>query len=796
MAHKKEFSSCETENWVKHAELKGLFLISISFLLLLALISFRMEDIHGNWLGLIGYSFAYGLYYTLGVVSYLALLFASWSGFQLIKAKSIAEFKFKAIYFTLFSFSASILINILYFYYPEAFNPLASFVYTQKIPIYRVSSSPFLTEIYPGGFITSYLLTDIPYVNFQYLFSLMGTTIIFSILLVISGAFLFEVPISNWWMKEPKEEKTFSFSFSWFTRFYQKVREKVDRLSFFKKPSSCLPIASLSVPTEKQTFLHPPKMEYIASPFPPVADTPLDLPGQEEDSTLPTHPSYPPSKEPMKLSGLKIARVYEYPSYKLPSPHLFTSPKPHNASDLQKLLKDQASILEETLQSFGIEAKVGQIHLGPSVISFEVHPSVGVKVQKIKTLENDIALNLKAKSIRIIAPIPGKAAVGIEIPNPEPQEVGFKELLSSYQKNSISHHIPLLLGKTVTGQHVFTDLAKMPHCIIAGATGSGKSVCINTIIMSIIMNAKPDDIKLILVDPKKVELSTYTHLPHMIAPVITEPDEAQAALLWLVREMEMRYELLKHMGLRNIHAFNQRKINRKFESSLGLDVPEKLFYIVCIIDELADLMMSSSSDIELPITRIAQMARAVGIHLILATQRPSREVITGIIKANFPARIAFKVASRINSQIIIDETGAETLLGNGDMLFLPPGTSNIVRVQGCFCSDEDIQKVMAAIQKQAPSNYLIRSFRQAMNEVSKDASNTEEPKDKLFEEAKQIVLQSQIASTTFLQRKLKIGYARAASLVDELEAHGLIGPAEGSKPRKILFNASHEPTDD
>ncbi|MFS8564167.1 MAG: DNA translocase FtsK [Rhabdochlamydiaceae bacterium] len=334
-------------------------------------------------------------------------------------------------------------------------------------------------------------------------------------------------------------------------------------------------------------------------------------------------------------------------------------------------MKKKADILEESLMSFGIEAKVGEINCGPTITSFEVHPAIGVKVQRITALENDLALNLQAKSLRIIAPIPGKAAVGVEIPSPYPQEVSFKELLVNYQQSPKKFHIPILLGKTVLGEHLITDLAKMPHCLIAGATGSGKSVCINTIVMSIVMNARPDEIELIMVDPKKVELTQYTKLPHMIAPVITEAHGAYAALNWLVKEMQIRYDILKQLGLRNISAFNSRTINKEFEASLNISIPERMYAIVGIIDEFADLMMASSSDLETPIARIAQMARAVGIHLILATQRPSREVITGLIKANFPTRIAFKVASRVNSQIILDENGAESLLGNGDMLFLP-----------------------------------------------------------------------------------------------------------------------------
>jgi S-DNA-T family DNA segregation ATPase FtsK/SpoIIIE len=359
-------------------------------------------------------------------------------------------------------------------------------------------------------------------------------------------------------------------------------------------------------------------------------------------------------------------------------------------------------------------------------------------------------------------------------------------MLISYLQGSKKLLIPVIMGKTVTGDNVISDLAKMPHCLIAGATGSGKSVCINTIIMSILMNATPDEVKLIMIDPKKVELTPYTQLPHLIAPVITEPHGAYAALNWMVKEMQNRYEILKQLGLRNITAFNARSINKEFESSLSLTIPEKMPAIVGIIDEFADLMMASSSDLETPIARIAQMARAVGIHLILATQRPSREVITGLIKANFPTRIAFKVASRVNSQIILDENGAETLLGNGDLLFLPPGTSHLMRAQGAYVSDEDINRTLNFICNQAPPNYQIASFDSMASNLF-DSENTETSRDPLYEEAKAIVIETQTAATTYLQRKFKIGYARAASLMDELESRGVISAQDGSKPRRVLI---------
>ena len=398
---------------------------------------------------------------------------------------------------------------------------------------------------------------------------------------------------------------------------------------------------------------------------------------------------------------------------------------------------------------------------------------------------------MEAKSIRILAPIPGKAAVGIEVPNAQPQEVAFKDMLLAYQQSGRQYHIPILLGKTVSGDYVMSDLTKMPHCIIAGATGSGKSVCVNTIVMSILLNAKPDEIKLIMIDPKKVELTPYSELPHMLSPVITESIGACTALRWLVKEMENRYDILKQTGVRNIDGFNKRKVNKEFEATLDYEIPERMHYIVCIIDELADLMMVSPKDIETHIARIAQMARAVGIHLILATQRPSREVITGLIKANFPTRISFKVANRVNSQIVLDETGAESLLGNGDLLFLPPASTHTIRAQGAFIHDDDINGVIRYICDQAPPNYVIESF-DKIDDLEGMLTNhiSNQQTDTLYDQALDIVLSTGNASTTFLQRKLKIGYARAASIMDQLEDNGVIGSAKGSKPRKILVNKS------
>lgn len=752
-----------------HPEAKGLLILAVVLALLLCLFSFQHGNPSKNWLGLIGYGLALALNYLLGLGSYLLLCYGGWIGWKMLSAQPLTNWGVKTLYFSLFGLSFCMLLNLL----AERHFPLPDFLLNK---VY--SESTLLTLPYPhrslrhnlGGVPLYYFYRDLPTFNLQRMLSDIGVFLTFSISGVVSFLLLTEIRILPLF-HNLRENISFSKLIDFLTPppkelFEEKKSAEQIETTLTKRYAE--PLYSPSKPLE-------PKIRTLADPQPKEkkikAEPPVELPVTK------------------KAAALAAQQVHngDFTSYQIPPPSLLVNGKKVDQPSLKKDLRKQAEVLEETLMSFGIEAKVGEINCGPTITSFEVHPAVGVKVQKIKTLENDIALNLQAKSIRIIAPIPGKAAVGVEIPSLYPQEVSFKEMLLSYQQTPRKLHIPVLLGKTVSGENVISDLTKMPHCIIAGATGSGKSVCINTVILSILMNAKPDEIKLLMIDPKKVELTPYTALPHMIAPVITEPHGAYAALSWLVKEMQTRYEILKQLGVRNITAFNARQVNKELEASLNVPVPEKMFGIVAIIDEFADLMMASSSDLETPIARIAQMARAVGIHLILATQRPSREVITGLIKANFPTRIAFKVASRINSQIILDDVGAESLLGNGDMLFLPPGSSQLIRAQGAYISDEEINRIVSFISDQAPPNYLIPSF-DAMRkeEIPGMESPSENTRDTLYDQALQIVLETKNASTTFLQRKLKIGYARAASLMDELEAKGVIGPQEGSRPRKIF----------
>jgi S-DNA-T family DNA segregation ATPase FtsK/SpoIIIE len=724
-----------------HPEAQGLSFLALAFFLGICLCTFHVGDRSGNWLGLVGYGIAWGMTYLFGIMSYAVVLYLGWVGWRRCSSQEVE--RRTHFYYALFLICCCLLWNLA----AERASSIPFWLSDRTIGESLSLSSPYPHRAVRhnlGGVPCYYLYRDLPTLSLRTLFGDAGIGIVCSLAGVVFLLFATEVRLVP-------------------------LVGRLKRVAAALLERRNAPVPAPSAPTRPEA--QAPKRSL---PPPLYAEPKIHRPIQEKREQ--TEPA--PACDRLRQG------------YQLPPPSLLTNPKKTDAPSLKKELRRQADILEETLMSFGIEAKVGEIYSGPTITSFEVHPAVGVKVQKITVLENDIALNLQAPSIRIIAPIPGKAAVGVEVPSLYPQEVSFKEMLLHYQHNQKKMQIPVILGKTVAGDHVMSDLAKMPHCIIAGATGSGKSVCINTLIMSILMNARPDEIKLLMIDPKKVELTPYASLPHMIAPVITEAHGAYAALSWLVKEMQLRYDILKQLGVRNIAAFNSRQVNRELEASLSIPIPERMYAIVAIIDEFADLMMVSSSDLETPIARIAQMARAVGIHLVLATQRPSREVITGLIKANFPTRIAFKVASRINSQIILDETGAETLLGNGDMLFLPPGSSHLIRAQGAYISDEDINKVVSFICAQAPSHYLIASFDALSREDSCASGEEEGARDMLYEEALRLVLDTRSASTTFLQRKLKIGYARAASLIDELEAKGVIGPQEGSRPRRVLRRGS------
>ncbi len=465
--------------------------------------------------------------------------------------------------------------------------------------------------------------------------------------------------------------------------------------------------------------------------------------------------------------------------YQLPPVDLLKQPRLTDQSGEYALIHENAAKLERTFQSFGVKATVTQVHLGPAVTKYEVHPDAGVKVSKIVSLTDDLALALAAKDIRMEAPIPGKSAIGIEVPNSEVAIVSLREVLESKKNDKPEAKLMIGLGRDITGEAVLAELNKMPHLLVAGSTGSGKSVCINGIITSILMRAKPHEVKMMMIDPKMVELNVYNGIPHLLAPVVTNAKKASQALQKVVNEMERRYELFAHSGTRNIEGYNEhiRRHNVEEQGQQPL-----LPYIIVIVDELADLMMVASSDVEDSITRLAQMARAAGIHLIIATQRPSVDVITGVIKANIPSRIAFAVSSSTDSRTILDMGGAEKLLGRGDMLFFPVGASKPVRVQGAFLSDEEVEEVVEFVIDQQKAQYQEDMIPDDIPEKARG-----QVEDELYGDAVDLVLEMQTASVSMLQRRFRIGYTRAARLIDEMEARGIVGPYEGSKPRTVLM---------
>ena len=517
-------------------------------------------------------------------------------------------------------------------------------------------------------------------------------------------------------------------------------------------------------------------------------------------------------EEPKKAAKITLPqsddKTYEFPPLSL----LKEQAKPASSNSEEEHRANAENLLR-ILSEFGVDVTLGEIHVGPVITRYEVVPAPGVRVEKIAGLDKNIALGMRAQSVRILAPIPGKAAVGVEVPNQHPTPVGMRELLESEDWANAKAEIPIALGKDVSGAPLISDLAKMPHLLIAGATGSGKSVCINSIVASILYSKSPKDLRLIMVDPKVVELKIFNSLPHMLIPVVTEPKKVPAALKWLLGEMAQRYQLFAKVNVRNIVGFNTRKKAGKPDlppppdpqATLtgvdpllddGLEVPDRLPYIVAIIDELADLMMVAPAEIETSIARLAQLARAAGIHLIIATQRPSVNVITGVIKANLPSRIAFQVASQVDSRTILDTKGADTLIGRGDMLFSPPGSSRLVRSQGAFVSDEEVMAMVEFLKKNGPPQYAQSVQAQIDRAAREDAEEDGEGEgdsdlgddEELYNQALEVLKSTKRASTSMIQRRLRIGYNRAARIMDLMEEKGIVGPENGSSPREILVD--------
>ena len=482
--------------------------------------------------------------------------------------------------------------------------------------------------------------------------------------------------------------------------------------------------------------------------------------------------------KPVRVAPVPDAETGKNLDYKLPSLDLLVSPPKSNLREKEEVLKTKAALLEQTLLEFDVEAKVVKINPGPVITMYELEPAVGTKVNKITSLGDNISLALKSANIRIVAPLPGKGTIGVEVPNTKSESVLLKDILETEEYIEEESPLKIALGKDISGSPIIVDLAKMPHLLIAGATGSGKTVCLNGVICSFLLNASPNELKFLMIDPKRVELLMFEGIPHLISPIVTSPKKAAAALGWVVSEMERRYEIFAGKGVRNIQSYKEKRDEDE------ADMP----YIVVIVDELADLIMVAQQDVEGEIMRIAQLSRAAGIHMILATQRPSVNVITGVIKANFPARISFKVASKVDSRTVLDTNGAEKLLGCGDMLLMEPGESSVIRGQCSLVQDKEIKDIVKVIKAQAGPQYVA----EAMEKQDRKASGVDQEKDDLYMQAVEIVIGTKQASVSMVQRKLRVGYTRAARMIDIMEEEGIVGPYNGSKPREILIDDMEE----
>ena len=492
-------------------------------------------------------------------------------------------------------------------------------------------------------------------------------------------------------------------------------------------------------------------------------------------------------KAPIKVTPRPKQEVFEFmrpkSGFQLPSVNFLDEPDIRQNSADDENLRMQSKLLEKKLEDFGVRGKVVAVSPGPVVTTFEYEPASGVKINKIVNLSDDLALALRAIAIRIVAPLPGQAVIGIEVPNTAREMVRFKEIVVSGAFEKAKSHLTICLGKDIIGSPVVAELDKMPHLLIAGATGAGKSVALNTMICSLLYKSNPDRVKIIMVDPKRIELTSYDGIPHLITPVVTDVKKATNALFWAVREMERRYELLSEKKARNITQYN-RKVGQGNQNTE--EEPEKLPYIVIVIDELADLMMAASRDVEVALTRLAQMARAAGIHLIIATQRPSVDVLTGIIKANFPTRLSFQVSSKTDSRTIIDANGAENLLGNGDMLFLPPGAARLKRIHGAYISEQELTRITEFLKNQKKPDYDEQVTEIA---AAQAAEHDKEDYDEKYDEAVALITKTRQASISMIQRHLRIGYNRAARIIEMMEKEGIVGPADGSKPREVLVRS-------
>lgn len=803
----------------------SIVLLAVCVLLFLSLVSYDWRDIGlllappntppVNFIGPVGAWVSFVLLMTMGVVAYLLPLWFLGFGIVMI-FHGIEHARAKLIWAVLMTFSLCCLVNL----YPGLLEP--------AVATLNLGAAGGL----PAQVVT-HILSEHVLGGLGALIIVVASFLASAILFFGWDAIVREVTRLVAWMTTAKsriQEDGDREATDWPKRkpaIKEWQRERIERVAAVaetKRPveeRKRVVVPDAEVTPELLTIPEPPpKPEPVVEPPKPAAPAPKPPPKPKEK---------PVAVEPVKPPALRVSLPIG--SYELPPISLLTEVPPVEQRGLRGDTDITARVIMQTLEDFQIKTELKTVESGPVVTRYELVPAPGVKLEKIVGLSNNLALSLKAQSVRVQAPVPGRGTVGVEVPNTTTSTVFLREILegASWQPDRLE--IPIVLGKDVGGRDIVADLAAMPHLLIAGATGSGKTVCMNSILAGLLMSRTPEQLQLMLIDPKIVEFSAYNHLPHLLGArnqIITDPKKVAGGLRWAVSEMERRYQIMAKAGVRNIKSFNARKIEK--QQSLFGDVgdegnrpPDRLSYIVVIIDELADLMLTAQAEIESYIARLAQMSRAVGIHMILATQRPTVNVITGTIKANFPARIAFQVAQKVDSKTILDGNGAEKLLGRGDMLYMPPGASKLVRAQGAMTSDEDIRKIVDFIKKQCPAPVPEAGAPEKAAAVKRTVATPEagaekpvgagpaagapagsfddmlvnggggdENDDELVEAAVQIIRETQRASTSSLQRRLRIGYTRAARVMDVLEERGIVGPARGSDPREILIDLDGE----
>lgn len=782
-------------------EIWGVFFLLLGIFTLASLLFYSPEDVSfytslparpvHNYAGMIGAHLSFGLFLVFGKSAFvIPLVFLLWA--RCFFSQNVPErklFKFVGLAIALFSLATLVTLSV---------KPEYRFVYGGAFG--HIAGNHLLRYF---GQLGSYIVA--------------GSALLLSVLLATD--FLLYPLYQSWTKKLRIGVREFSEKF-WHvqknaekmitvTKKSQEKSEKEERRQDREKPVSKLPPEIANIQPKIKTYQpisvdskqaaggrskeNKPsilKEDIKKKPVPTPSKTAAD-----ESSVKDKLPTADPSESgDSTLRGIIGSDVKTDTKYQFPSVDLLRLPRAEKIQG-DDLAANSAAI-EQTLAEFGIEVKVTEVEQGPKITLYEILPAPGVRANSISAYEDDLAMALKATSIRLIIPIPGKETIGIEVPNSESRPIVIREMIETEEFRSKKIQLPLILGKDTSGRPLITDLTTMPHILIAGTTGSGKTVCINSIIAGFLYSLTPAQLKFVMIDPKRVELPIYSEIPHMLSPVVMEAKKAPAILNWVVQEMDRRFHLLSTVGKRNIQAFNERDLSEDSKEILEAAgesenvIPASLPYIVVIIDELADLMLVAQDKVETAITRLAQLARAVGIHLILATQRPSVDIITGVIKANFPARVAFKVASAVDSRTILDAKGAEKLLGRGDMLFIQPGSDAMIRGQAPLIVDDEITRLVKFVSDQGKPQYH-DEIQAAQNGGAMGGAGSGE-KDELFEEAKNIVVTTRQASTSYLQRRLGLGYTRAARIIDQLEAAGIIGPQQGAKPREILSGGSED----